>query len=189
VILDLSCAASHTGLAIGRRPDHASVSGLFPLLTPDDSNEPILSRTPPWPIAKRTSGRYSSTNAEIVSSTVSHHSFFWRDGYDALRASETLTANAQGHRMQTKGFIADNGRAVMKVVTDTGVTGYIDTGIPPGAIEALYRRLSADLRRPIAHSRRMLRQNRRRTTRPMRKRTRRWNQWLPRRGRPLIVLR
>ncbi len=95
--------------------------------------------------------------------------------------------------MQTKGFIAANGREVIKVVTDTGVTGYIDASIPLGAIEALYRRLSADLRRPIAHSRRMLRQNQRRTTRPMRKRTRRRRPgprlWLPRRGRPLIVLR
>jgi hypothetical protein len=95
--------------------------------------------------------------------------------------------------MQTTSFTAANGREVIKVVTDSGVTGYIDASIPLGAIEALYRRLRADLRRPIAHSRRQLRQNQRRTTRPKRKRTRRWKpsprQWLPRRGRPLIVLR
>ena len=95
--------------------------------------------------------------------------------------------------METKRFTAANGCEVIKIVTDSAVTGYFDTSIPPGAIEALYRRMSADLRRPIAHSRRQLRQNKRRTTRPMRKRTRRWkpspHPWLPRRGRPLIVLR
>ncbi|RFU44471.1 hypothetical protein [Paraburkholderia sp. DHOC27] len=94
--------------------------------------------------------------------------------------------------MKTTRFTAANGREVIKVVTDSGATGYIDADIPPGAIEALYRRLSADLKRPIAHSRRQLRQNKRRT-KPMRKRSRRWgpspHQWLPSRGRPLIVLR
>ncbi|MGF7135860.1 hypothetical protein P3T40_007372 [Paraburkholderia sp. EB58] len=95
--------------------------------------------------------------------------------------------------METTRFTAANGREVVKVVTDSGVTGYIDASIPPEAIEAWYRRLSADLRRPIAHARRMLRQNQRRATRPMRKRTHRRRPgprlWLPRRGRPLIVLR
>jgi hypothetical protein len=95
--------------------------------------------------------------------------------------------------MKTTRFTAANGREAIKVVTDSGVTGYRDASIPPEAIEAWRRRLSADLRRPIAHSRRMLRQNRRRTTRPMRKHTRRRRPgprlWLPRRGRPLIVLR
>jgi hypothetical protein len=82
--------------------------------------------------------------------------------------------------METTRFTAANGCEVIKVVTDSGVTGYIDASIPLGAIEALYRRLSADLRRPIAHSRRQLRQNLRRTTRPMRKHTRRWkpNHWV-----------
>jgi hypothetical protein len=95
--------------------------------------------------------------------------------------------------METIRFTAANGCEVIKVVTDLGVTGYIDASIPPGAIEAWHRRLSADLRRPIARSRRMLRQNQRCVTRPMRKRPQRWKpsprQWLPRRGRPLIVLR
>ncbi len=95
--------------------------------------------------------------------------------------------------METTHFTAANGREVIKVVTDSRVTGYIDGSIPPEAIEAWYRRLSADLRRRIAHSRRMLRRNRRRTTRPMRKCPRRRHPeprlWLPRRGRPLIVIR
>jgi hypothetical protein len=95
--------------------------------------------------------------------------------------------------MKTTRFTAANGRETIKVATDSGVTGYIDASIPPEAIEAWYRRLSADLRRPIAHSRRMLRQNQRRTTRPMRKRLRRPRPGpslgLPKRGRPLIVLR
>jgi hypothetical protein len=95
--------------------------------------------------------------------------------------------------METKRFTAANGRVVIKVVTDSGATGYLAASIPLEAIEAWYRRLSADLRRPIAHSRRMLRQNQRRTTRPIRQRTRRRRPgprlWLPRRGRPLIVLR
>jgi hypothetical protein len=95
--------------------------------------------------------------------------------------------------METTRFTAANGCEVIKIVTDSAVTGYVAASIPPEAIEALYRRMSADLRRPIAHSRRQLRQNKRRTTGPMRKRTRRWkpspHPWLPRRGRPLIVLR
>ncbi|MEA3102728.1 MAG: hypothetical protein QOF74_6968 [Caballeronia mineralivorans] len=95
--------------------------------------------------------------------------------------------------MKTTRFTAVNACEVIKVVTDSGVTGYIDASIPPEAIATWYRRLNADLRRPIAHSRRLLRQNRRRTTRPMRKHTRRRRPgprlWLPRRGRPLIVLR
>jgi len=95
--------------------------------------------------------------------------------------------------METARFTAANGCEVIKVVTDSGVTGYIDASIPPEAIEAWYRRLSADLRRPIARSRRLLRQDRRRTTRPMRKRTCRRRPgarlWLPRRGHPLVVLR
>jgi hypothetical protein len=95
--------------------------------------------------------------------------------------------------MKTTRFTAANACEVIKVVTDSSVTGYIDASIPPEAIATWYRRLSADLRRPIAHSRRLLRQNQRRTTRPMRKRTRRRRPgpslWLPRRGRPLIVLR
>lgn len=95
--------------------------------------------------------------------------------------------------METTRFTAANGCEVIKVVTDSGVTGYIDASIPLGAIEALRRRMSANLRRPIAHWRRMLRQNQRRKTMPMRKRTRRWkpspHPWLPSRGRPLIVLR
>jgi hypothetical protein len=95
--------------------------------------------------------------------------------------------------METIRLITANGRKVVKVVTDSRITGYVAASIPPEAIEAWYRRLSADLRRPIAHARRMLRQNQRRATRPMRKRTHRRRPgprlWLPRRGRPLIVLR
>ena len=95
--------------------------------------------------------------------------------------------------MKTRRFTSVNACEVIKVVTDSGVTGYIDASIPPEAIATLYRRLGADLRRPIAHSRRLLRQNRRRTTRPIRKGTRRRRPgpslWLPKRGRPLIVLR
>jgi hypothetical protein len=95
--------------------------------------------------------------------------------------------------MKTTRFTAANGFEVLEVVTDSGVTGYIDASIPPEAIEAWYQRLSAELRRPIAHSRRMLRQNRRRTPRPMPKHTRRRRPgprlWRPKRGRPLIVLR
>lgn len=95
--------------------------------------------------------------------------------------------------MENKRFIAANGREVIKVVTASGVTGYIDASIPIDAIEAWHRRLSADLRRPIAHSRRMLRQNRLRAFRRVRTRTRRRRPsprlWLPRRRRLLIVLR
>jgi hypothetical protein len=95
--------------------------------------------------------------------------------------------------MENTRFTATNGCEVIKVVTDSGVTGYIDASVPPEAIEAWYRRLGADLRRPIAHSRRMLRQNRRRMFRRVRTRTRRRSPgpslWLPRRGRALIVLR
>jgi hypothetical protein len=95
--------------------------------------------------------------------------------------------------MENTRFTAANACEVIKVVTDSGVTGFIEASIPPEAIAIRYRRLSADLRRPIAHSRRLLRQNRRRTTRPMRKSTRRGRPgprlWLPKRGRPLIVLR
>ncbi|MGX7002339.1 hypothetical protein [Caballeronia sp. KNU42] len=95
--------------------------------------------------------------------------------------------------MKTTRFTAVNACEVIKVVTDSGVTGYIDASIPLEGIATWYRRLSTDLRRPIAHSRRMLRQNRRRTPRAMRKHTRRKRPgprlWLPKRGRPLIVLR
>ena len=95
--------------------------------------------------------------------------------------------------METTRFTAANGREVIKVVTDLGVTGYIDASIPLGAIEAWHRSLRAGLRRPIARSRRMLRQDQRRVTRPMRERTRRRKPGrrprLPSRGRPLIVLR
>jgi hypothetical protein len=95
--------------------------------------------------------------------------------------------------MESTRFTAANGCEVFKVVTDSGVTGYIDASIPLGAITAWHRRLGADLRRPIAHSRRMLRQNRRRVFRRVRTRTRRRRPgpslWLPRRGHPLIVLR
>ena len=147
----------------------------------------------PWAIRKGISGRYSLRNADSALLNASRHSSSSRGGYDAARASDMSTAHARRYQLETTRFTAANGREVIKVVTDSGVTGYIDASIPPEAIEAWYRRLSADLRRPIAHSRRMLRQNRRRTTRPTRKCTRRRHpaprQWLPRRGRPLIVLR
>lgn len=95
--------------------------------------------------------------------------------------------------METTRFIVANGREVIKVVTDSGVTGYIDASISREAIQAWHRRLGADLRRPIARSRRVLRQNQRREFRPVRKRTRRRRPrrsvWLLKRGRPLIVLR
>jgi hypothetical protein len=95
--------------------------------------------------------------------------------------------------METTRFTAANGCEVIKVVTDLGVTGYIDASIPLEAIEAWHRRLGADLRRPIAQSRRILRQDRRRVLKPVRTRTRRGRPVrhlrLHRRGRPLIVLR
>jgi hypothetical protein len=85
--------------------------------------------------------------------------------------------------METTRFTAANGCEVIKVVTDSGVTGYIDASIPREAIEAWLRRLSADQRRPLSRWRRILRQERRRTFRPVRKRTRR------RRHRARIVCR
>jgi hypothetical protein len=95
--------------------------------------------------------------------------------------------------MKTTRFTSANGCEVIKVVTESGVTGYIAASIPPGAVEAWYRRLSADLQRPIARARRMLRQNRRSTRLPVRKLKRRRRPGrslhLRRRGGPLIVLR
>jgi hypothetical protein len=95
--------------------------------------------------------------------------------------------------MKSNRFTAANGREVIKVVTDSGATGYVDASIPIEAIEAWIRRLDADRKRPIARWRRDLRQLRRRALKPLRKRTRQFRRVkrmrLRTRGRPLIVLR
>jgi hypothetical protein len=95
--------------------------------------------------------------------------------------------------MENTRFIAANGREVIKIVTDAGATGYIDASVPLNAIVALHRRLGAYLRRPLAHSRRILRQSRRRKFSPLRtverRRRRGPSSSLPRRPRPLIARR
>jgi hypothetical protein len=96
--------------------------------------------------------------------------------------------------MEITRFTAANGREVVKVMTDSGATGYIDASIPLEAIEAWIRRLDANLKRPISRWRRTLRQERRRTFRPIRTRTRRRRTRIRivcmyRRGRPLIPRR
>ena len=42
-------------------------------------------------------------------------------------------------------FTAQNGREVAKVVTPSGVTGYVDTSIPLGALEGMRDALLSDL--------------------------------------------
>jgi len=71
--------------------------------------------------------------------------------------------------METTRFIAANGREAIEIVTDSGVSGYVDASIPLDAIAAWRRRLGAYLRHPIAHSRRLLRQDRRRVFRQVRR--------------------
>jgi hypothetical protein len=99
---------------------------------------------------------------------------------------------SRSNSMETVRFTAANGRRVNKVVTDSG-TGYIAESIPLEAIQAWHRRLSADLRRPVAHARRILRRSRRRTRLPVRGLKRRRSSQrslrLRLRGRPLIALR
>jgi hypothetical protein len=74
--------------------------------------------------------------------------------------------------MKTTRFTARNGREVVKIVTDSGATGYVDASIPLEVIEAWHRRLRAALGRPIARQRRLLRASQRRVFEPVRQRTR-----------------
>jgi len=62
-----------------------------------------------------------------------------------------------------KRFLASNGREVDKIVTDGGVTGYIDSAIPIDALLAIQRRLVAKLKRWHAERRRIARQALRRS--------------------------
>jgi hypothetical protein len=95
--------------------------------------------------------------------------------------------------MVTTRFTAENGREVVKIVTDSGATGYIDTSIPLEVIEAWRRRISAALARPIARQRRFLRESQRRVFEPVRRPTPQRGLMvrmrLHRRGRPLVALR
>lgn len=95
--------------------------------------------------------------------------------------------------METTRFTAGNGREVVRIVTDSGATGYIDSSIPPEVIEAWQRRLRAAFGRPIARQRRLLRASRRRVFEPVRQRTRQRGLMvrirLRRCGCPLLALR
>ncbi|SDH55752.1 hypothetical protein SAMN04487926_105287 [Paraburkholderia steynii] len=95
--------------------------------------------------------------------------------------------------METTRFTAQNGREVLKIVTDSGRTGYIDSSIPIEVIEAWHRRISAALAHPISRQRRLLRASRRRVFEPVRRRTRQRglmvHMRLHRRGRLLLALR
>lgn len=74
--------------------------------------------------------------------------------------------------MEITRFTAENGREVVKIVTDSGTTGYIDTSIPPEVMKAWHRRISAALAHPISRQRRLLRASQRRVFEPVRRRTR-----------------
>jgi len=50
-------------------------------------------------------------------------------------------------------FIATNGREVAKIVTTSGVTGYIDTSIPREALEGMCDLLLRDLDLTLAEFR------------------------------------
>jgi hypothetical protein len=65
-----------------------------------------------------------------------------------------------------KRFLASNGREVDKIVTDGGVTGYIDSTIPIDALLAIQKRLAAKLKRWHAERRRLARQELRRSREP-----------------------
>lgn len=95
--------------------------------------------------------------------------------------------------METTRFTAQNGREVVKIVTDSGTTGYIDSSIPLEVIDAWHRRISAALVHPISRQRRLLRASRRRVFEPVRRRTRQRglmvHMRLHRRGRLLLALR
>ncbi|OUL83265.1 hypothetical protein CA603_26335 [Paraburkholderia hospita] len=62
---------------------------------------------------------------------------------------------------------------MIKIVTNSGVTGYVDAAIPLEALEAWRRRLSAELKRPISRLRRNVRQQRKRRPVRVRQRVRR----------------
>lgn len=75
--------------------------------------------------------------------------------------------------MKVTRFTTINGQKVIKIVTDSGVTGYVDAAIPLEALEAWRRRLSAELKRPPLLPRRKVRQRWRRRLIPVRQRARR----------------
>jgi hypothetical protein len=75
--------------------------------------------------------------------------------------------------MKVNRFTTINGQKVIKIVTNSGVTGYVDAAIPLEALEAWRRRLSAELKRPISRLGRNVRQQQRRRLIPMRQRVRR----------------
>ncbi|CAN7744688.1 hypothetical protein LJR267_010482 [Paraburkholderia hospita] len=75
--------------------------------------------------------------------------------------------------MKVTRFTTINGQNVIMVVTDSGVTGYVDATIPLEALEAWRRRLSAELKRPISRLHRNARQPSRRRLIRVRPRIRR----------------
>lgn len=64
--------------------------------------------------------------------------------------------------MKSSRFKYANGREVIELVTDSGITGYVDANIPFEVMEGWHRQLSVNLRRAISRSRRTLRLERRR---------------------------
>ncbi len=64
--------------------------------------------------------------------------------------------------MKVTRFTTINDQKAIRVVTASGVTGYVDTAIPPEALEAWRRRLIARLKPTISPLRRNVRRQRRR---------------------------
>lgn len=75
--------------------------------------------------------------------------------------------------MKVTRFTTINGQKVIRIITDSSVTGYVDTAIPLEALEAWRRRLIAELKPPISRLRRNVRQQRKRRLIPVRQRARR----------------
>ena len=68
--------------------------------------------------------------------------------------------------MTTKTKTLFEGKTVIKIETDSGVTGYVDSAVPPGAARAFLVKLERAMRKNRAESRKLERaQHRKRTTR------------------------
>jgi hypothetical protein len=97
--------------------------------------------------------------------------WFSNDGQVGATPNERLKNGQRKLRTNHRIFRIER-REVVRISSESGATCYL-TNVPPDAVALWHRRLRAELKRPVARSRRLLGETRRREFTPVRERPRR----------------